>query len=458
METKMELFDYQVEDADFLTQRTCAGLFSGMGTGKTRIALEACRKLRAHDKCSKVIVVGPPISLPMWKTEAEDHLDWHDHVVILKTGKTVIPADARVLICSYTIATTRRDDLRQWNADVLIMDESHAIKTPTAKRTQALIGFRDSIADSVDRVYFLTGTPTVRWSDDLYTFLSRACPDELRTKIGGLSLDKFRLRYCVTQNRMFGKGRYTKKVQVTVGNRNLEELNDMLFSTPYYSLGAPATRRELAEVWAAMPALTVTQTQIDLDLSADLRKSLKLVENMTMAKIAEDLSSQEPALATIRRELGLAKVKASISELTARVEEGNGPVLVGVWHRDVIDRIHAGLKENSVRVAVIDGRTSSANKEKAQDLWNGGHLDVLLAQTAAAGVSLNLQEGGHKIVEIEQDWSPAIQDQFRARLHRIGQAKSVNVEVWSSDTKLDKAISQIARRKATGHAAMMATG
>ena len=438
----MQLFDYQVEDAKWMSTKTFAGNFSGMGTGKTRAALEASRLAKAE----KLIIVGPPISLAMWLREAEDHLGLKG--VILRSGKTKID-DAQIIICSYTIATTRAQELRDLSADVLILDESHAIKTPTAKRTQALIG-EGGIWSTVKHTYCLTGTPAVRWADDLYTFMARANPAALKAAIGGLSLDKFRLRYNVTQLKQFGKGRFTKKVQVTVGNRNEAELHDMLYNS------GMATRRELAEVWAEMPDMTVSHTEVPLDMSTELRAMLKNIDKMSMSQIQEDLASKEPALATVRRELGMAKCKAAVSELTARIQEGNGPILVAVWHRDVTQALYDGLKRNGILVAVIDGRTTSHEKESIEARWNaGGSIDILLGQIAACGTSLNLQAGGHKIVEVEQDWSPALTDQYRARLLRIGQQRTVSVETWGSDTKLDKAIRSISARKAAGHKAIL---
>ena len=440
----MKLFDYQIEDAKWLASRKMSGLFSGMGTGKTRVALEAC----VLSEAVKILIVGPPISLPMWQTEAADHLG-RDDIVILRTGKAPI-GNANIVICSYAIATARRIELAGLGWDVLIMDESHAIKTPDAKRTQALVGYDGSIADHSDKVFFLTGSPAVRWADDLYTFLARACPEELSEKIGGLSLDKFRLRYCVTQIKQFGSGRYRKKVIATVGNRNEDELNELMFK------GGCAKRRTLAEVAKNMPDFTITQTEIELDTTAEFREQLKAVGKMTISQIHQDLQSAEPALAEVRRKLGEAKVKAAVKELVSRISEGHGPILVGCWHRNVIDGLTEGLVSAGIKLQVIDGRTSFLSKQAIQDSWNAGIFDILIAQTAAAGVSLNLQQGGHNIVELEQDWSPAIQAQLRARLYRIGQKLPVHVDVWGSDTKLDKAISQISKRKAIGHTKMLA--
>jgi len=70
------------------------------------------------------------------------------------------------------------------------------------------------------------------------------------------------------------------------------------------------------------------------------------------------------------------------------------------------------------------------------------------------GVGVNLQ-GGHHIVEVETDWSPAIMDQWRARCHRMGQAKTVHVDVFNTDTNLDQAIRRIQATKRRDQATAM---
>jgi SNF2 family DNA or RNA helicase len=71
------------------------------------------------------------------------------------------------------------------------------------------------------------------------------------------------------------------------------------------------------------------------------------------------------------------------------------------------------------------------------------------------GVSLNLQGGSH-IICVETTFSPAEQDQFYARCHRIGQANHVHVDVFeAADVKLEKAIRRILATKARGHATLM---
>jgi len=69
------------------------------------------------------------------------------------------------------------------------------------------------------------------------------------------------------------------------------------------------------------------------------------------------------------------------------------------------------------------------------------------------GVSLNLQRGGNSIVVVEEDWSPAVMDQFYARLHRMGQGKPVHVDTLFVENKLSTAVHRISSAKRRAHTA-----
>jgi len=433
------LLPHQTEDAAFLAARRFAGNFSGMGSGKTLSALAAVGLVMP----AVTIVVCPPIAMDMWKREAEDFLSVEAQ--ILKTGKTRIDLSMRtVLIMSYAIATKRVEELKKIRAGVLILDESHACKSIKAQRTKALIGGA-GLAQTVDHTWCLTGTPSTRWNDDLFSFLINADKHRLQDKIGSLTMERFQLRYCVTQKKKFSRFQRYPTV-VTVGNRNTEELHDMLFN------GDPiAVRRELKEVWAQMPPLTINRLTVKLDMSAELKAMLDEIKNQSVAQISQQIQNDGPALATLRRELGMAKVKASVSEIVDRCEAGAGPLLIGAWHTSVIDALAIALTKKELKVGILDGRTPANKRQALQDAFNGGELDVLVGQIAAMGVAIDLQHGGNRIICIEEDWSPAVQAQFYARMHRMGQTKHVHVDIFASDTKLDKAVARIAGTKAREH-------
>lgn len=457
----IDLYPHQIQGADFLSSRKFAGLFAGMGTGKTLTALEAVYRSNAR----RVVVIAPPIALPMWAKEADKWLNNSKHdgwgIDILKTGKSPLAelSDCTLIVVSYAIAAKRAEELRDWlrygdggetATSVLICDESHALKSATAKRTKAILG-RGGIANGASHSWMLTGTPITRWNDDMFPFLCRSDREGMVSRKLN-NLERFQLRYTVRQSRKFSGARFPK--QMVVGNRNTRELADWIYGEGH------ALRFDLDEVFKDMPPLTTNRYAIPLDADAELKAELKQLSKMSTAKIKALAQQQaggrtgwveggnEPHIATIRRRLGLAKVKAAAQEIKDRVESGQ-KVLVGAWHTAVIDELYAALK--GCTRAVIDGRTSAASRETSVSEWNLGHVDVLIGQIAAMGVSLNLQQGGNQIIVVEEDWSPSVMDQFYARLWRFGQEKHVHVDVLQSESKLDAALSNISSTKRRQH-------
>lgn len=424
---------HQITDAAFLASRKVAGCFNGMGTGKTRTALMAAAQVEAK----RIVIVGPPISLSMWAAEAADHLGLEAQ--ILKTGKTPI-GTASVVVCSYEIATKRALELAGWGTDgVLICDESHALKSTKAKRTKAILG-RGGMVTVFAHAWFLTGSPMTRWADDLIPFLFRAAPDQIKSKIGALNIDRYNLRYCIVQKRQFRGARFPTKM--TVGSRNLEELGQILSTC--------ATRRTLDDVWKDMPSLTQTRLEVS---PKGIGQLVRDINKMTMAEVEEGLRSNDGNLSSMRREIGLSMIPEAADYIAEQLEAGSGPILVGAWHRDVIDGLQQELQgERNLRVGSIDGRTGNVDKNKIAAAWNAKQLDVLVGQIGAMGVSLNLQQGGHRIVVVEEDWSPSIMDQFYARLHRMGQTRPVHVDTLFVDTKISKAVHAISSAKRRAHA------
>jgi len=436
----MELLPHQIADAKFLASRRIAGCFNGMGTGKTRTALEAL----IEAEVLRTIIIGPPISLRMWAAEAVDHMVCTPQ--ILAKGSTVIDPKADILICSYEIATKRQHELMAWAREPLngmraamICDESHALKSTKAKRTKAILG-RGGMVEAFEHSWFLTGSPMTRWADDLIPFLFRAAPQEIKKKIGALNVDRFNLRYCIVQERKFSGARFP--VKMTVGSRNLDELGAMLSTC--------ATRRTLDDVWESMPSLTHTRLAVEVSGISAINRA---INKMTLGQIEQAIAQNDEHLATMRREMGVSMVPAAADFIWQRADAEQGAILVGAWHREVIDALVTELRGKKLNVAQLDGRTPAAQKTELQRQFNAGELDVLVGQIGAMGVSLNLQKGGNAIVVVEEDWSPSVMDQFYARLHRMGQGKPVHVDTLYVDNKLAKAVHTISMAKRRAHTA-----
>lgn len=155
-------------------------------TGKTKVAIDSAAILHQAGECDRVVVVCPVSVIGVWEAEIALHCPFATRVVVWdKRGrkKTTLPpwgnGKLTFVIINYDAfsvpgAATKRDkngkvirrsrvrggkltirkDILNWHPHMMILDESHRIKTVTAAKTRMLHGF----ADAVKYKMILTGT------------------------------------------------------------------------------------------------------------------------------------------------------------------------------------------------------------------------------------------------------------------------------------------------------------
>lgn len=323
-----------------------------------------------------------------------------------------------------------------------IADEADALKTLSAQRTVEVYGSRASakncLIEKMEAFFPLTGTPIRRYADDLYPWF-RALHLSVLKGQGITSMKKFQEAFCVTQLRRFHP-RMPLQPQV-IGNKNERLLNNLIYgqSNVIYR-PALARRRLIDDVAEHMPPMAERDIMVEYDDSAELREASNLID-------FEEES--EGALSTARRLLGLAKAPYVAGYLLDVMREQNGPVLGLYWHREVKDAIVAAIRHHrpEARVEVIDGRTSTRDRETFEDQFNFGSIDLLLGQIQSMGVSLNLQKGSNRAVFAERDWSPSSQEQGYKRVWRLGQESKVLVDYCLADHPIEEAVTSVTSRK-----------
>ena len=123
-----ELSDYQIEGAKFLASKRFALLADDMGLGKTAQAIHASDLIGAKT----ILVICPAVARVNWKREFYE-FSIFDHGFSVCFGPSDWPGSAT--ICSYEYATRYDTRLIQMSWDIVIVDESHFIKEPNAKRS-----------------------------------------------------------------------------------------------------------------------------------------------------------------------------------------------------------------------------------------------------------------------------------------------------------------------------------
>lgn len=175
MHFKIPLWDHQLEALAKSEGKKEYALFMEPGTGKTATAITMfrrwCNELR---EIPTTLIISPLITLENWKREIEAHCG--DRVAMAtkvltgpiaarckvfreNTGKQVFITNHEILDSKeFNLTTVMR------KPRILIVDECHRFKKPTAARTKKI----HEIADRAEFKLILSGSPVLNSTLDLW--------------------------------------------------------------------------------------------------------------------------------------------------------------------------------------------------------------------------------------------------------------------------------------------------
>ena len=109
-----------------------------MGLGKTATAVVAAYRARMH----RVLVVCPKSAIPDWRRELDD---WNSRpgVVRVLPRQPFFDFGVGWTIMNYEMLERFADDLRRRQWDLIVLDEGHATKEPSRRRTILIHGGGD---------------------------------------------------------------------------------------------------------------------------------------------------------------------------------------------------------------------------------------------------------------------------------------------------------------------------
>lgn len=509
-------FDHQRRAFAIATALDASAFLMEQGTGKTLAAVATIGYRYLTGQVHRVFVVAPLSVVYNWKKELEKFLDAPVNVVVVD-GKTNEErkrkfADAtridtlNVCTVNYDAISPREmkrkdgegkvvevyqtgglvDEIRAWNPDMVILDESQRIKNRKAKRAE----FLHRLGDMVRYKLILTGTPVTQnpldiWSQ--YRFLNR--------NIFGDSYYVFENRYAKIKEIVVGG----RRVRIVDGYQNLNDLIEKAHSIAYRVTKADAL--DLPEC--------VDQT-LYCDLNPTARKIYKKMHDDALVQIeqvlGQDLKNMDQRLLLLNLLIGdeitqpdeakavlgdefmsannLAirnklhgKIKAT-SVLTgllrsSQITGGFIPVLkkdgateikqisddkmqvlkefmedlpdgkkVVIFCRFLpeIDAIVTMLNEMEIPAASITGATSGQARSDLIDAFQEMEEPrVLVIQTQTGGLGITLTRADTAIF-YSYSYSFADYEQARARIHRIGQTNKVTYIHIVARNTVDEAV------------------
>ena len=430
---KFEPHSYQQVAIKEIMDKPSTGLFLDMGLGKTAITLTAVADLIALEEISKVLVIAPlKTAQNTWGTELEkwDHLSGLTMSLVLGSAKqrlAALDAEADIYVINRENVVWLCELKRDWDFDMVVIDELSSFKNSAAKRFKAL---RKKIP-MAKRVVGLTGTPAPNGYMDLWAevyLLDRGA--RLGRTIG------------VYRQSYFHPVKMNGHVVYEWGlNKGAKEMIDKHLTDLCMSIKSDDVL-DLPEF---------VETDMYVDMSASERR---IYDRFGRDRVLPEIDVVGAQAATVRgKMLQMANGfiydddktahfihNHKIEALKELVEAANGrPVMVFYSFIEDKRRILEEFPEARELKTDADYRP-----------WNRGEIPVLVAHPASAGHGLNMQDGGNIMIWYGLPDSLELYQQGVKRLHRQGQKNTVYIyRILTKNTHDEDILRSLARKERT---------
>ncbi len=392
-------------------------LADDVGLGKTITAWAAILGARSP---ARVLIVCPLAVIAHWRRTIEAMGDGGKDIVVInydRLGKLFeVSAAARKKV------RTKKGLARVGTApafDVVVLDESHRCKNPTAARSKLA-------AKLVAEAGFCLWLSATAGQNPLE--LSYLAP-LLAATTGARAADlKDFEQWCLDQGLGISRGTYGK--WLWRGDRNdCERVRAMLFE-PARGHGPAGLRRRPEDI-AGWPAINRILTPIELDGSArELYQQAWTAfrRELELAPRGRDPKSALAAALRLRQKSSLLRAPGTV-ELVRELLDNGHQVAVSVAFVETLEAIKGELGSGlgAVPCAVIHGGLGAAAREAERLRFQRGDAKVVLF-TVEEGISLH--QGEHNDAprsEVIHDlrWSAIQMAQIEGRCHRDGRFAQV---------------------------------
>jgi superfamily II DNA or RNA helicase len=414
-------------------------LADDVGLGKTIAAWEAVLRMKG---ASTVLIVCPLAVVAHWRRTIEAMGDGGRDVIVMnydRLGKLFeVSAEARKKI------RTKKGLARAGTApdfDVVIWDESHRCKNPTAARSKLAAKLN---ANAGFRLWL---SATAGQNPLELSYLAPLLASVTGTRASDL---KDFEQWCLQQGLGVTRGAYGKW-DWRGDPADCEKVRKLLFEPATLAAGI----RRRPEDIAGWPAINRILTPIDLDGEArslydqawtEFREAMELVPR------GRDPKSALAATLRLRQKSSLIRAEGTV-ELARELLENGHQVAISVAFLETLTSLRASFESGlgAVPCAAIHGAIPAGLREEERLRFQRGEARVVLF-TVEEGISLHQGELAGKKADVPRSevihdlrWSAIQMAQIEGRCHRDGRFAQV-YWAYAADT-IEERIAQVVARR-----------
>lgn len=449
------LLPYQETGHKWLMKKRWALLADDMGLGKS------CQTIAAADGLSaqRILVICPAVARVNWRRQfALWSVFWEERD--FKVCYTLTDSPSERCIVSYEYVSANYLLLRQWEWDLVVVDEVQFAKSTGAERAKAVFG-KKGVIRNTKRLWALSGTPSPNNNSELWILL-------YTFGVTDLPYEDFVRRYCISYNangRRFIKGNNREMDAEVRGllskimlRRKKEEVMKDLPPIFYEDVVVEAGEVDL-EIETSFQEYYPAERRAELEtiLENDRRLVTETVQRLSFTKSGlKVLEGIAASVSTLRRYTGLQKVKGAVELIDGELEAGDyEKIVIFAIHRDVIEGMRQRLSK--WKPVTLYGGTSAQHRQRNIDKFvNNPKCRVFIGNIQAAGTAITLTVA-HQVLFVEQSWVPGENAQAAMRCHRLGQTETVFVRFLGLADSIDQAIASVLKRKTKDLTAVLDT-
>lgn len=413
---RAQLYPYQAEGVKFAAKAGRSMIADDMGLGKTIQAIAMSELYFKEKWIEKVLIICPTSLKHQWKNEILKFTGKESLIIqgLPHVRKEMYGYDADYNIISYDAVRNDVSQINEAHFDLIILDEAQRIKNWKTKTSQQI--------KSIDSPYciVLTGTPLENKIEELFSIMQ--------------FVDKFRLgplysfirKHQVTDNngKVIGYEHLNdiqKTLQAVLVRRTKKEIEEQLPDRidNNYFVSVTKEQKEIHEEWAETVTRIVAKWRKTGFLREEDRQRLLIALNcMRMVSDSTFILDQKT-----RFDTKIDELKNILSEI---FESSNDKVVIfSQWER-MTRLVSKELSAMNIKYEYLHGGVPGEKRGALLENFKEQEKSRVFLSTDAGGTGLNLQSASI-VINLDIPWNPAVLEQRIARVHRLGQKKSVRV-------------------------------
>lgn len=378
-----------------------------MGTGKSWLAVNAIGYRFRMGQIRRVLIMCPKVVIGSWVKEFQRHSDLTPAAIgdDKDRAKTICKP---IVVMNYDQLIHIKDLVTAQPWDMIVLDESHTIKSTSAKRTKIVW----ELAKKCKYRLLLTGTPVTNGPEDLFSQFKAL--DDGHTF--GQSFFAFRNKYFYNVGKNFPNWKIKPgaidDIKAKMATKSHRVTKDQCFDLPPKNYQVvevemmPEQKRIYKEIEKELYTLIDTAGGIE-----ELKIEYAITKLMKLNQVTSGFVKNEDHIIDLEHQ--------KLSTLMELVADKPKAVIWCLFIHD-IDKIMHTLHTLNIEAVEISGRISGEDRAiNVERFQTDPSVRILVGQVHAGGIGITLTASNF-VMYYSQGYSLTDRQQSEDRTHRIG--------------------------------------